>query len=211
MERLLKSVYSVSQDTRFLISSDSVFSQKPAVVEQPAETSVAGGETGATEDIESDSLGPSPGDVRVGNLNKSLSGGSGAVLCQTRDKERAVYVDLMLEKCWSNLMHYVRKQRCKLEAVGNLRRHGQMLKELDCLVVLVERRMQRFPASFDRNVSLQIKKKCRNFFTNLNLRCVKYPYENFEAHTSLWNYNGLNPHANNLTVVYYFLISCDHF
>ncbi len=133
------------------------------MVEQPAETSVAGGETGATEDIESDSLGPSPGDVRVGNLNKSLSGGSGAVLCQTRDKERAVYVDLMLEKCWSNLMHYVRKQRCKLEAVGNLRRHGQMLKELDCLVVLVERRMQRFPASFDRNVSLQIKKSVEIF------------------------------------------------
>jgi len=123
------------------------------VLEQPAEASVA-----ATEDIESDSLEAFPGDVRVGSMNKSLSGGSGAVICQTSDKERAVYVDLMLEKCWSNLMHYVRKQRGRVAAVGNLRRHGEMLKELDCLVVLVERRMQRFPASFDRNVSLKIKK-----------------------------------------------------
>jgi len=130
------------------------------VVEQPAsEASVA-----ATEDIESDSLEPFPGDLRVGSLNKSLGGGSGAVICQRSGKERVVYVDLMLEKCWSNLMHYVRKQRGRVEAVGNLRRHGEMLKELDCLVVLVERRMQRFPASFDRNVSLKIIKKCESFF-----------------------------------------------
>ena len=86
-------------------------------------------------------------------LNKS-SCSSGPVLKQTGQREPAEFVDFMFEKCWTNLMHYASKHRTKLQTLGTIR-EARQLKDLDCFLILLERRMHRFPTSFNKTASLR--------------------------------------------------------
>ncbi len=154
-EKLLKSVYSIRQDSRFILKVDSIFSQKLKETQLPLEITFfeQQDDKNKLQDIESDSSEKVPqpqGDTS--GLNKSLSHAGPVLFCQVGDTEKLEFTDFILERCWNNLMHYAKKYRLKLETLGGVRK-PRVLKELDCLIVLVERRMQKFPASFNMNVS----------------------------------------------------------
>ena len=118
-EILLKSIYSIRQDANFVLNIDSVLSQK---IHMTSSTSPF---------IESET-----NEAKCDDLS---------VLVKSTTHERVFLFDFLLEKTWSNLMHYSCKYRDKLKRVGVIRQ--SQLKSLDCLIILVERRMQSFPTN----------------------------------------------------------------
>ena len=115
-EILLKSIYSIRQDANFVLNIDSVLSQKINLTNMIVESE--------TNDIKSDDH---------------------SLLVKSTTHEQVFFFDFLLEKTWSNLMHYSCKYRDKLKKVGVIRQ--SQLKSLDCLIILMERRMQTFPTN----------------------------------------------------------------
>lgn len=166
-ETLMKSVYSLKLNDRFFLNVDSILSQKVPIssiispaIKALSESNLEEGEV-AKENTTQEMDGHSTEGTNANNnaeqqqqLDKSWQDGNAQqqsqILMQANQHEPMEFVDFLFEKCWTNLMHYACKYRGKLAMLGTIR--ARQLKDLDCFVIILERRMQKFPTSFNKNV-----------------------------------------------------------
>ena len=159
-ESLLKSIYKFRQADNFSLSVDSVLGQKEDA--KPGIESSSGGSSKKKQPsakVEPDSLNGTTTTVEDPNETRTTRSvvaddepsTSSLQSIVDADKNRALsFVDLLFEKSWNNLMHYAKKQRKLLNSMGKNRE--RQLKELDMLIILVERRLESFPANINSNI-----------------------------------------------------------
>ncbi len=81
----------------------------------------------------------------------------GNLLVTKKKFNRFNFNDYILENSWLNLMHYAKKYRKTLEMMGTIRE--KQLHDIDMLIILVQRRMEKFPRSILSN------SKCLKYLT----------------------------------------------
>lgn len=146
VEDMLKSIYKFKQNDKFVITIDTVICQKsqdeskvltlsrpkPLVDQHDSEAN----KVSDSEKIETDSLEKS-------HSKSSETPKQNLVLVKPNRVQNFEFVELILQKCWNNLLHYAFKYRNTLEMLGSVRE--RQLNELDIFVILLERRLKKFP------------------------------------------------------------------
>lgn len=90
--------------------------------------------------------------------------------------------DLLFEKCWLNLMHYATKYRANLESFGSMR--DKQIKDLDLFMILLERRIQKFPNQ--NQLSLNFIQKRSQLFKVNKADLIYLDFGNCEAAIEDW-------------------------
>ena len=127
-ESKLRKIYAFDQSEKFVVLNKTDINKTPST--KPKNTNKV------DDNIDADSL-----DIKNVNTtaNSTTSKDSSSILVKTSSFDRAFdFPSLLLEQCWLNLRHYVLKYQSNSSAI-------EIKHNLDLLLLLVERRLQKFP------------------------------------------------------------------
>jgi len=144
-EKIMKSIYSLKNNKTFIINQDAILAQK-SLISSFFEKNQSEDSKLILEETRNNTV-----EFEISILRNN----SFAIPVQTKPNhyESIEFVDFLFEKCWSDLIHNARKYRDKLEMLGSMRQ--KQLKDLDILIILIERRLEQLPAVFNLSHAIQ--------------------------------------------------------
>ena len=131
-EKTIKAIYKFKLNEKFFMQTDPILAQKASITESSADARNA-------EESKVSTLTKIPNKVNF--------------LVRNNTVDQVDFADLLLEKCWFNLLHYAFKYRATLGMLGSIR--DKQLNELDMLIILIERRIHQFPCTSISTCSTQ--------------------------------------------------------